>query len=57
MLALKVSDISAEMSYQEVHQRDELGHIGPFAPGNVANYNCIMKTQLESSTVCAENYR
>lgn len=56
MLALKVSDISAEMSHHEVRQRGELSRVGPLTPGNVASYSRIMKTQLEGDTICAENY-
>lgn len=56
MLALKTSDISAEMSHQKVRQRGELSRVGPLTPGNVANYSRIMKTQLEGDTICAETY-
>lgn len=56
MLALKASDISAEMSHHEVRQRGELSRVGPLTPGNVASYSRIMKTQLEGDTICVENY-
>ena len=56
MLALKTSDISAEMSHQKVRQRGELSRVGPLTPGNVASYSRIMKTQLEGDTICAESY-